>query len=205
MKMFGSAAASSIRPAVRAFRGCLYRKIPVLGKGSFAKKLAGFERRWNLETKGFTKEQFFEVFRVRFHLDVQKGLLCELVVGDGLVGSLGLWMGRTKSGWRVQAWEHRPHVLAQFRKNRPATEVHPDRLSCWEDVTGRSKVTAVTTRGAREASGVCRGIRKKQIRPSWLGIWNPGRRPVWYRRLRREGYRLELVWHQTEFYRARSS
>lgn len=185
--------------AIRVSRGRIYRKLPAWKSAIFRKKLTGFERRWNLEEVGYTKEGLFTVFCDRFELPKAPGLLLELAAGDGLVGALGLWL--EKCGWRIAAWEHRPEVLRQLRKNRTATEIHEGRLTCWEGVPQRAKVNAITTRGAREASGVCYAIREKWIRPSWLGIWNPSRRPVWYRRLIREGYRLELVWQNIEFYR----
>lgn len=187
--------------ALRSFRGQLYRMLPPFRAGFFRKKLRGFERRWNLEETGFTKEGFFRVFRDRFDLSRAPGLLLELAVGDGLVGSLGHWVEQLETGWKVAAWEHRPQVLKQLQKNRPVTEIHEGRLTFWEGNEKRSGIAAVTTRGVREAAGICRAIRRRTIRPRWLGIWNPSRRPVWYRRLLREGYRLELVWQNVEFYR----
>ena len=124
--------------------------------------------------------------------------------GDGLVGSFGLWMGTGASGWKVMAWEHRPYVFDQLRKNRPNTKIHKGRLTNWAGNFSKISPTAITVRGVREASGVCRGIRNQLIRPDWLGIWNPSRRPVWCRRLSKAGYQLELVWQNMEFYRLRS-
>lgn len=191
------------RPAMRSVRGFFYRKIPVWGKASFAKKLAGLERRWNLETQGFTKEGFFKIFESRFLPSSSAGLLLELAAGDGLVGSLGVWMEARGSHWRVQAWEYRPLALQSFRKNRPHTPAFPGKLLHYHHEPGEA-VVAITARSSQEASAVCRWIRKKIIQPSWLGIWNPSRRAVWYQRLCREGYRLELVWHNMEFYRPAS-
>ena len=185
---------------MRKLRAFLYRRFPAFAGWAFRKKLAGFERRWNLETAGFTKEGFFGVLQERFSLHRNPGLLMELAVGDGLVGSLGLWLESSKSGWKVKAWEDHPEVLKKLRKNRPATEIHAGRLPSWQGDATEAEVTAVTTRGVREASWVCRAIREGRMRPAWLGIWNPRRHPVWYRRLLREGYRLELVWQNVEFY-----
>ena len=53
----------------------------------------------------------------------------------------------------------------------------------------------------REASGVCREIRAGQIRPQWVGLWNPTMRPAWFHRMRSAGYRLALVYQRIEFYR----
>jgi len=192
---------NKLKKIVRKTRGAIYRRLPVFSPFLFRKKLAGYERRWDLENRGFTKEEFFKILSAHFALSPSPAWLFELAAGDGLVGSLGLWLEQEKSGWRICAWEHRPKVLAQLRKNRPATEIHEGRLIRWEPIPRRVEIAAVTTRGAREAGGVCRAIRRGTIRPHWLGIWNPSRRPVWYRRLRHERYRLELVWQNIEFYR----
>ncbi len=186
---------------IRLVRGFLYRHLPGWGSPLFEKKRTGFERRWNIEKKGFTKEGFFEIFRKRFGLSDKGGQLVELRPGDGLVGSLGVWMENGAYGWKTRAWEHRDLVFQQFRRNRPNTKIHKGRVTNWQKNVSEHSPTAVTTRGAREASGVCRGIRNKLIRPAWLGIWNPSRRPIWFYRLNKQGYRLELVWQNIEFYR----
>ena len=190
---------------MRKLRACFYRQFPICPRVCFEKKRAGFERRWNLEETGFTKEGFFRILCNHFGLSGAPGRLCELVAGDGLVGSLGLWLEKDICGWKVSAWEHRPEVLKQLRKNRPATEIHEGRLVYGDLLAVSSGVMAITTRGAREAAVACRAIREGIIRPHWLGIWNPSRRTVWYRRLRRERYRLELVWQNMEFYRPRAT
>lgn len=185
---------------MRQFRGFLYRLLPA---GCFQKKIAGFERRWDLETTGFTKEGFFKIFRKQFRLDQKAGCLFELAVGDGRVGSLGQWLETETPAWKVRAWEHREGMCRQFRHHRPKTEIHPRRIANWGREGRGMAPDAITTRGLREASGVCRAIRSGIIRPGWLGIWNPRRHSVWYRRLKREGYRLELAWQNIEFYRLR--
>jgi len=185
---------------MRRLRAWFYRRLPSFAGIWHRKRRSGYERRWNLEKEGFTKEGFFQIFSTRFGLGKAPGLLVELAAGDGLVGSLGLWLEEAKLGWKVCAWEHRPEVLRQLRKNRPATEIREGRLTCWKGVNLPPQVLAVTTRGAREAAGLCRAIRQETIRPRWLGIWNPSQRPVWHQRLRREGYRLKLVWQNLEFY-----
>lgn len=188
---------------VRSIRGWIYRRFPCWNDSLYKKKRAGYERRWNLEYEGFTKEGFFRIFWNRFCSKNQGGGLLELVAGDGLVGSLGVWLESTESDWQVQAWEHRPLVLRQLRWNRPRTDIREGRLTKWPAVEVGMLYAAITTRGAREASGVCRGIRRGVLRPPWIGIWNPRCCAVWCQRLRREGYWLEMVWHQIEFYRPR--
>lgn len=188
---------------LRQFRGFFYRNNFVWGKGAYEKRLAGFERRWHLETDGFTKAGFFEIFRKHFLWNDESGLLIELAVGDGLVGSLGVWLEQQASGWKVEAWEHRPFALVHLQKNRGGTVIRRGRLLEWSSQARDMKPVAVTARGAREASGICRAIRRQLIHPRWVGIWNPGRRPVWCRRMRACGYRLELVYERMQFYRWR--
>jgi hypothetical protein len=161
--------------------------------------MSGYERRWNLEIQGFTKEGFFRVLDQRVLRGVQPGLFLELVAGDGLVGSLGLWL-EGQDGWRVEAWEHRKSPALSFQKNRPTTPLHAERLTVWTPSLAAKNPTGISTRGVREAAGVCRAIRKKMIRPVVIGIWNPSRRGIWESRLRPCGYRLEMVWHNLEVY-----
>lgn len=189
--------------SLRRIRAWGYRRLPLWSRALFVKKLAGFERRWNLEETGFTKQGLVRLLRTRRFFQGLPGFLVEAPAGDGRVGSLGVWLESENSGWKVEAWEHRPAVLKQFRRNRPSTDIHEGRLIDWEKVADKPGLEAVTTRGAREAAGLCRALRRKQLQPRWLGIWNPTRRPVWYRRLRREGYQLEMVWQNVEFYRRR--
>jgi hypothetical protein len=132
---------------------------------------------------------------------VQIGDFYELVVGDGLVGSLGTWLERGRGGWRVKAWEHRAHPLAALCKNRPGTEIHGDRMTNWTEKETDASLAGVTSRGVRESAAICREIRKGRIRPKLVGIWNPTRRPVWIHRLARAGYQLEIVYDRMEFYR----
>lgn len=186
---------------LRGLRGFFYRHVLPAAGPWHRKKLAGYARRWGLEQQGFTKEGFFRILADRFRLGQAAGFFIELATGDGLVGSLGLWLETREPGWRVEAWESRPAVLGQLRKNRPQTRVVAGRLTDWSGKDGKAGVTAVTTRSAREAAALCRAIRAGQIRPAWAGIWNPSGRPVWYRRMRSTGYQLELVYERMEFYR----
>lgn len=185
---------------MRAWRAVGYRRLPWWEDGFRAKRLAGFERRWDLEGKGFTKTGFFEILQTRYLNGMKPGHFVELAAGDGLVGSLGVWLERI-GGWRVEAWEHRKWPSLSFQKNRLSTLVHQERLTEWSQPTAPKDPLGITTRGVREAAGVCRAIRKKRIRPAFIGIWNPSRSGVWERRLRPCGYRLELAYERMEFYR----
>jgi len=191
----------AMKPFLRLFRGWLYRRYPALGSGWYRKKLAGYERKWGLEDHGFTKEGFFKVFQKRALRDVKVGRVYELVAGDGLVGSLGVWFEGLGGGWRVEAWEHRPLPLFSLKKTRPETEIHGVRLISWSAKERKNGLVGITTRGSREATGVCREIRTRQIRPEWVGLWNPTMRAAWFYRMRSAGYQLELVYQRMEFYR----
>ena len=191
----------AMKSVLRIVRGWLYRRYPAISRGWYRKKLAGYERRWGLEDHGFTKEGFFRVFHERFIRGNRPGRVYELVVGDGLVGSLGVWLEGLCKGWSLEAWEHRPLPLGTLRKNRTGAQIHEGRLTAWSEEERRRNPTGITSRGSRESASLCREIRNGGIRPGFLGIWNPTRRPVWMQRLRREGYRIEMVYENMEFYR----
>ena len=185
---------------IRSCRGWLYRRLPLRSRAWYRKRLAGYERRWGLEKEGFTKEGFLRIFQRRVLSRCRPGLFYEMVTGDGLVGSLGVWLEGLGEEWTVEAWEHRPYPLAAFRKNRPRTEIHGGRLTSWSEKERKAGVVGITTRGAREASGVCREIRKRGIRPYFVGIWNPTMRPIWSKRMEGSGYNLALVYQRMEIY-----
>ena len=154
-----------------------------------------------MEDHGFTKEGFFRVFNEKFLGGNRPGRVYELGAGDGLVGSLGVWLEGLGKGWNLEAWEHRPSPLFSFKKIRLETEIHEGRLIKWSAKERKKDLIGITTRGSREASGVCREIRAGQIRPQWVGLWNPTMRPAWFQRMRSAGYQLELVYQRMEFYR----
>ena len=186
--------------AFRLLRGWLYRQYPAASRTWYRKKLAGYERRWGLEDRGFTKKGFFRVFGEKFLNGEKPGRVYELVAGDGLVGSLGVWFEGLGKGWSIEAWEHRPSALLSLKKTRLHAEIHEGRLTRWSAKDRKKDLVGVTTRGSREATGVCREIRTGQIRPEWVGIWNPTMRPVWFQRMRSAGYQLVLVYQRMEFY-----
>jgi hypothetical protein len=181
-------------------RGWLYRRYPSFFPEWYRKKLAGYERRWGLEDHGFTKEGFFRVFRERFIVGNRSGRVYELVTGDGLVGSLGVWLEGLGDGWSVEAWEHRPFPLFLLKETRLEAEIHEERLTRWSAKERKKDLVGITTRGSREAVGVCREIRTGQIRPQWVGLWNPSMRSAWFHRMISAGYQLVLVYQRMEFY-----
>ena len=189
-----------MKSALRFLRGCFYRRYPAASRGWYRKKLAGYERRWGLEQEGFTKEGFFRIFRAYFLKGNRSGRVYELVAGDGLVGSLGVWLQGLGEGWSIEAWEHRPFPFSSIQKQRPKSQIHEGRLISWSAKERKKDLVGVTTRGSREATGVCREIRTSQIRPEWVGLWNPTMRPAWFQRMRSAGYQLELVYQRMEFY-----
>ena len=190
-----------MRAFFRNVRAFFYRLLPSGPPSCWQKKLAGFERRWGLEGEGFTKEGFVRILWRHVLPGIRPGKFLELQAGDGLVGSLGVWLEVPGSSWRVEAWEQRPWPFRDLRRNRPTTNIHEGRLTQWDSNAVKLQPAGITTRGAREASGVSRAIRQGAIRPGLVAIWNPTRRPVWEHRLRQHGYRLELVYHRMEFYR----
>ena len=187
---------------IRNFRGWLYRQLPSWGTALHRKRVTGYERRWGLEQEGFCKEGFFRVFRENFLKGGKGGTFLELRAGDGLVGSLGVWLESLGGTWKVESWEDRPFPLRQLRANRFQSKILEGRLTRGLSKDLGQDPEGITTRGAREASGVCRAIRQSQIRPCWIGIWNPSRRPVWLKRLGKSGYRLALIYERMEFYQA---
>jgi hypothetical protein len=186
---------------VRSLRGWGYRLIPPLWDEWILKRIAGYERRWNLEVEGFTKEGFFRILQRNILAKVRAGDFYELVAGDGQVGSLGIWLESRGGGWRVEAWEHRPHPLEAFRNHRPGTEIHGDRLTTWAEEERKADPAGISSRGSRESSAICREIRNGRIRPGFVGIWNPTRRSVWMHRLGQAEYQLEMIYERMEFYR----
>jgi len=190
-----------MKSVLRLLRGWMYRRYPAVSRGWYRKKLAGYERRWGLEDHGFTKVGFFRVFHEKLLRGKRPGRVYELVAGDGLVGSLGVWVQGLGEGWNVEAWEHRPIPLFSLKKARLEAEIHGERLTRWSAKERKKDLLGITTRGSREATGVCREIRTRQIRPEWVGLWNPTMRPAWFQRMRSGGYQLELVYQRMEFYR----
>ena len=134
--------------SLRLFRGWLYRQYPAISRGWYRKKLAGYERRWGLEDRGFTKEGFFKVFGEKFVSGKMSGRVYELAAGDGLVGNLGVWFEGLGERWRVEAWEHRASPLISLKKNRPEAEIHEGRLTRWS-AKERKKIWLASQQGGR--------------------------------------------------------
>jgi hypothetical protein len=91
--------------------------------------------------------------------------------------------------------------LFSLKETRLEAEIHERRLTRWSAKERKKDLIGITTRKAREASGVCQEIQAGQIRPQWVGLWNPTMRPAWFKRMKSAGYQLELVYQRMEFYR----
>lgn len=183
---------------LRRFRGWCYRRYPQ----AHPKYRAGYERRWNLEEAGFTQEGFWKHCRQKFFQNHAPGRLLELSAGDGLIGSLGIWMEQERPDWELEIWEHRAGPLRNLLRNRPGSSLHEGRWRA-ETARGMGPVEGVTSRGSRESSALCRAIGAGWIRPRIVGLWNPSQRPVWMKRMGRLGYHLEFIHQRMEFYRDR--
>jgi len=188
------------KSVIRAARGFFYRRLPDREVRFWPKRLAGFERRWGLESAGATAEGFFGILKKNILCRMSPGRFLELSAGDGLVGSLGVWLEKEGTGWRVEGWEARLFPGLCYRKNRPHAAFRSGKLTSWPHAEKEAGPVGITCRSSREASGVCRVIRQGRIRPGFLGLWNPTRRIVWNRRLCRAGYRLAMVKDRMEFY-----
>ena len=137
----------AMKSVLRVVRGWLYRRYPAISRGWYRKKLAGYERRWGLEDHGFTKEGFFRVFHERLLGGNRPGRVYELVAGDGLVGSLGVWFEGLGKGLSVEAWEHRPSALLSLKKTRLEAEIHEGRLTRWSAKDRKKDLVGVTQGG----------------------------------------------------------
>lgn len=105
----------------------------------------------------------------------------------------------------MAAWEDRPFPAETFRKKRPNTVLFRSRFGLPLPKPVTQGVVGITVRANREASAVCRAIRQAELAPALCGIWNPRCRDVWHRRMKRMGYRLELVYQRMEFYKKRKT
>lgn len=185
---------------IRSVRGFFYRRLPAGVARFWPKRLAGYERRWGLESGGVTAEGFFGILKKNILCKMAPGRFLELSAGDGLVGSLGVWLEKEGTGWRVEGWEVRSFPGLCYRKNRPHAVFYAEKLTNWQHAEKGPGPVGITCRSSREASGVCRAIRQGRIRLGFLGLWNPTRRIIWSRRLSRAGYRLAVVKDRMEFY-----
>lgn len=162
----------NFKKLVRSSRASIYRLLP---RGQWIwhfKRLAGYERRWDLEGLGFTKAGFIEILKYRVLKKISPGLFLEFQAGDGLVGSLGVWL-ETIPGWRTQAWEHRPTPLQRLRENRPLAEIIEGRLTMSSCAMRLRNPVGISARGCQEASVICKAIRNKIIRPKLVSIGTP--------------------------------
>jgi len=191
-----------LMPILRRLRGWFYRKAWGGSRNSHRQRRKGFERRCGAEEAGRTMEDWM-AFLQRHGLGVPpQAVLVELAIGDGLIGSLSTWLEMQGKGIRSFLWEHRRFSIHDTVRQRPAARVSKSRLLNWRRVELPEKPWLVTSFCSRQTSRCWQAIRQGLIRPAWLVIWNPTERPVWWRRARREGYRLRWVHHNREYYQS---
>jgi hypothetical protein len=191
-----------IRVVLRTLRGFLYRHLPGC---RWDKRLQGYERRWGLETGGFPKEGFIQACQDRLLGAEKPGWFMEIKPGDGIIGSLGYWLEQGTGAWGIAAWEDRPFPAENFRQKRPTAVLFRSKFGLPLPPKVFQRVVGITVRANREASAVCRAIRKGDLAPTVCGIWNPNRRDIWDKRMKLLGYRLELVYQRMEFYKKRKT
>lgn len=187
---------------LRRWRGFWYRNLPGC---AWDKKLQGYERRWGLETGGFPKAGFIQACQERLLSGQKPGWFLEIKAGDGIIGSLGYGLEQGPGGWGTAAWEDRPFPAQTFREKRPTTPLFQSKFGLPLPPKVFQRVVGLTVRANREASAVCRVIRKGELVPVVCGIWNPSRRDIWHRRMKLLGYRLELVYQRMEIYKKRKT
>jgi len=193
---------SGVKPWLRRVRGWFYRRSCGSSRGTHRRRRSGFERKSGAEEAGHTLEAWVH-FLVRHGLAAPPAaVVVELAAGDGLVGSLGAWLEKENAGIRCFLWEHRSIPLGEARRNRSAARVMEGRLLDWSLAELPSAPWLVTSFCGRQTSCLWRAIGQAALRPAWVVVWNPSGRPVWWRRARQSGYRLQWVHHNREYYRS---
>ena len=155
---------------LRFLRGWLYRRYPAISRGWYRKKLAGYERRWGLEDHGFTKEGFFRVFHEKFLEGKRPGRVYELAAGNGLVGSLGVWLEELSGGWSVEAWEHRPFP---FLFNSKTASWHPDSRRATDKMVSEREKKRSGWHHNKGGTRDCRSLQGSPRRPDPAGMGRP--------------------------------
>jgi hypothetical protein len=187
---------------IRRLRGWLYRRVWGGSRNSHRQRRKGFERRCGAEEQGRTMEHWVAFLRRHGLVPPDQAVLVELAAGDGLIGSIGVWLERQGTGVRCFLWEHRPLPIHDAVRQRSGARVTQGRLVDWRAAGLAVKPWLVTSGCSRQTAHCWQAIRQGLIRPHWLVIWNPTERPVWWRRARREGYRLRWVHHNREYYQS---
>ena len=186
------------RDLLRKSRGWLYRCLPGALLGFHRLRVAGFNRRWDLEASGWTQEGFSKVFWQNLLGQKRGGRALELSAGDGLVGRLGRWL-EAHAGWEVEGWEGRvlPRIqLGMFRPRMRLLSSHGEWQKSWNSCVP----DLVTSQAHGTNARLCRFLRDGNRRPRWVGVWNRSGRGLWAARLGALGYRLELCQDRMEFY-----
>jgi hypothetical protein len=191
------------RNLLRKSRGWLYRRLPAFIPGLHRLRVAGFNRRWDMENRGWTQEGFACLVWEKILRGRRRGRILECACGGGLIGSLGWWLEKN-AGWTADCEEHRKGALAQLQIARPMAKIHSSLAFLGE--AGADKIgdfDLVTSRSCRDASRLFRMISRDAGAPMVVGIWNPSGRDHWSRRLAKLGYQLALCRDRFELYRKR--
>jgi hypothetical protein len=186
------------RNLLRKSRGWLYRRLPAAFPGFHRLRVAGFNRRWDMENRGWTQEDFSKLCWENMLGGKSGGRALELSAGDGLVGSLGRWL-ESHAGWEVEGWEGRalPRIqLGMFRPRMRLLSSHGEWQKSWDS----QAPDLVTSRTHLTNALLIRFLRGANRRPRWVGVWNRSGRGLWAARLGALGYRLELCQDRMEFY-----
>lgn len=187
-----------LRDLLRKSRGWLYRRLPEAFLGFHRLRVAGFNRRWDIENCGWTQECFSKVCWENMLEGKSGGRALELSPGDGLVGSLGRWL-ESHAGWEVEGWEERVLPRAQLGEFRPQMHLLSSHGE-WQKTWDSQVPDLVTSRTHRTNALLCRFLRGVNRRPRWVGVWNRSGRGLWAARLGALGYRLELCQDRMEFF-----
>jgi len=192
----------ALMPMLRRLRGWFYRRAWGESRNSHRQRRKGFERRCGAEEAGRTMEDWVAFLRGHGLVVPAQAVLVELAAGDGLIGSIGAWLEGQGTGVRCFLWEHRPFPIDEACRQRPSARVTKGRLVDWRVAELPEKPWLVTSCCSRQTSRCWQSIRQGLIHPAWMVVWNPTERPVWWRRARREGYRLRWVHHNREYYQS---
>ena len=193
---------SSPRRWLRRLRGYFYRRSWGGSRQAHQRRRKGFERRCGAEEQGHTMESWLRFLRDRGMKPARGAVVLELAAGDGRVGSLGAWFEGQEEGVTCFLWEHRAIPLRDAVRQRPAARVTEGRLLDWSLATLPAKPWIVISTCSRQTARVWQAVRRGEIHPAWVVVWNPTGRSAWWRRARRAGYRLRWVHANREYYRS---
>jgi hypothetical protein len=185
---------------LRKVRGWIYRHWPGSSREAHFRRRKGSERFRDAEKHAFTQESWVGYLRKHSILGEKNCVIVELAAGDGLVGSLGVWLEEKSRGVECYLWEHREIPFQEALRRRPTAGVRAGRLLDWGTTTFPNSPWLVTSRCARQSRQLWRAVGANIIQPKWVVIWNPSGRGVWWHRARQTGYQLYWMQQNYEYY-----